>query len=121
MRSSSGQLNSGLLSGAYTHETTFPHHDERSEYFSGRAFVERIETLQDIQRDLQVANATLLEYSLRYILSNPHVSVVIPGASTVGQLTRYIAAGEMPRFSESELAKIRDKVFRRMNSIGQVF
>lgn len=114
-------LSSGLLSGNYTHETTFPDHDERSAYFSGRAFLERIEILQNLQRELRVPDASLLEYSLRFILSNPHVSVVIPGASTVGQLNRYVAAGRMTRFGDSELGEIRNTIAGQAKKLHQAF
>lgn len=114
-------LNSGVLSGAYTSRMTFPAVDERSRYFSGRLFEERLDALQGIQGALGVQDHDLLEFSLRYVLSNPHVSVVIPGASSVEQVVRYMACSNLDRFAPAELARIKEVVFHYMQGARQVF
>lgn len=114
-------LNSGVLSGAYTEQTVFPPTDERFKYFSGAGFVERMRALKRIQSDLKVANADLLEFAMRYVLSNPHVSVVVPGASSVDQATRYIACSERDRFSIEELVRIKEVVAYHLKDTSQNF
>lgn len=114
-------LNSGLLAGTYTPATTFPVHDDRSRYFTGRAFEERLAALYRIQKALNVENDVLLEFSLTFVLSNPSVSVVIPGASSVGQVERYVACSGKPSIGELKRVQVMETVAREMLGINQVF
>ena len=114
-------LNSGVLSGTYTDAKVFPASDERSQYFSGSGFEDRLGVLYEIQQILQIDNKDLLEFSLQYILSNQHCSAVIPGASSVGQVTRYIECSGKARFDESYLVRIRDVVSNGMKKLTQSF
>jgi aryl-alcohol dehydrogenase-like predicted oxidoreductase len=114
-------LNSGVLSGAYTPETSFPAQDERSQYFTGRAFTERLEALRRIQADLHVSDRTLLEFALTFILSNPAVSIAIPGASRVEQVERYTGCSGLELFSEAERQRIREVVTREMLGLDHAF
>lgn len=114
-------LNSGLLSGAYTPQTVFSPEDERSQYFSGKSFEDRLNALRRIQQDLHVGDADLLEFSLRYVLSNSNVSVAIPGSSSVSQVMRYVACSRPDRWSEEELTRIRQVVQTHRSPLNQVF
>jgi len=114
-------LNSGVLSGAYTPATSFPAHDERSLYFTGRAFEQRLDALRRIQAALNVSDRTLLEFALTFILSNRAVSVAIPGASRVDQVERYTDCSGLELFSESELHGIRGVVAREMLGCNHAF
>ena len=114
-------LNSGLLSGAYTPATTFDPNDERSQFFSGKEFEDRLHALQKIQLTLGIENSGLLEFSLKYILSNSSVSTIIPGASSLGQAMRYIGCSEQARFSESCLKQIRDAISGHLSGFSQAF
>lgn len=114
-------LNSGLLSGAYTPETVVPSADERSRYFSGKSFQDRVAALKKIQADLNVGDDRLLEFALRFILSHPEVSTVIPGASTLEQARRYLACADQDPLSAQELAAIRQVVSRRMKDVSGAF
>ncbi len=114
-------LNSGVLSGTYTSSTVFPAGDERSQYFSGVSFQTRLSLLGEIQDALHVDNENLLEFSLRFVLSCPHVSVIIPGASSMGQAVRYAKCSDLPKFGESELEHIKSAVASRLSHRNQVF
>lgn len=114
-------LNSGFLAGAYTHATIFPANDERSLYFVGKVFEDRLNVLYRIQKALNVKDRTLLEFSLTFILSNPAVSVIVPGASSVAQVQRYIACSGRALLGKSELKQIKETVAREMIGVDQVF
>ena len=114
-------LNSGLLSGYCTPETVFPDNDERSRYFSGEQFQERLAILYKIQEDIPVSNDNLLEFSLQYLISNKNVSVVLPGVSSLSQAERNISCGEKGEFYEQELQRIRIIVSRHIKGIKQNF
>ena len=114
-------LNSGVLSGTYTSSTVFPAGDERSLYFSGANFQTRLSLLKEVQDALHIDNDDLLEFSLRFVLSCPHVSVVIPGASSVDQAVRYAKCSDLPELGESELEHIKSVVASRLSHWNQVF
>ena len=114
-------LNSGLLSGTYTPKTTFVPNDERSQFFSGREFEDRLNALQKIQQTLHIKNNHLIEFSLQYILSNPCVSITIPGASSMSQAARYINCSEKARLDQFELDRIRRVVAYHMQHVSPIF
>lgn len=114
-------LNSGLLSGTYTRGTVFPSVDERSQYFTGKMLEDRLVLLQNIQRDLEIDDRDLLETSLRFVLSNPQVSVSIPGASSVEQAIRYIKCSEKGALNAVEIERIKEIVSRYMHDVSQAF
>lgn len=114
-------LNSGLLSGAYSRRTVFPASDERSRYFSGAAFERRLAALDEIQRALGLERERLTEFALRFVLSTPGVSVVIPGASTLGQLRDYVSATDQDPFTSAEMQHIARVVEACSEDVQRVF
>lgn len=114
-------LNSGLLSGAYRPDTVVPATDERSRYFKGPEFSARVAALHLIQKDLGVPNEKLVEFALRFASSEPGISTVIPGASSLAQARRYAACGDAEPFSVAELARIKGFVVARMTGVGGSF
>ncbi len=108
-------INSGLLSGSYKPDQKFPDNDDRSLFFHGPGFVDRLKRLKNIQNDLNVPDAELLNFALRFIISNPNVSTVIPGVSRLAQAENLIALGTSQyRFSMEKLQEIRDVVGANM-------
>ena len=114
-------LNSGLLSGTYTADTTFDSEDERSRYLTGRVLGERLEVVDAVLDEIPLATEHLLDFALRFILANSAVSVVIPGASTTAQLQSYIAASQGSAISERELTRIKGIIRRHAQGLGHSF
>jgi len=114
-------LNSGLLSGTYTANTTFDSEDERSRYLTGRVLGERLEVVDAVLDEIPLTTEHLLDFALRFILANSAVSVVIPGASTTAQLQSYIAASQGSAISERELTRIKDIIRRHAQGLGHSF
>lgn len=114
-------LNSGVLSGTYTPATTFPASDERSTYFTGPSFQARMRAVERIQADLDATGPRLLELALAFVLSNPDVSTVIPGASSVAQARRYLACADGPGLDAAARARITDVVERHLRDVPRVF
>jgi aryl-alcohol dehydrogenase-like predicted oxidoreductase len=119
-------LASGLLSGKYTHETTFPASDHRTYNRHGAAF-DAGETFSGIDYDtgveaakefsaLAVPPATAAQTALRWIIEQPGVTTVIPGARNVNQVQSNTAAADNPELSESALAAIEDIYDRRIRA-----
>jgi len=110
-------LASGLLSGKFTSETTFPETDHRNynrdgqffnvgETFAGLPFEKGVE-LAEVFKGYLPEGMTLAEMSLRWILDHPAVSVIIPGASSIRQAQGNAAASDLPSLPEELHEKLR--------------
>ena len=71
-------LDEGALSGHFSESTTFPPGDFREWYFRGNRRKEVVAHVDALRRDLGAA-ASIPDTALRFCLSHPAVSTVIPG------------------------------------------
>jgi aryl-alcohol dehydrogenase-like predicted oxidoreductase len=97
----------GGLTGKVTPETTFPAGDFRNGYFAGDRKREVWERANAIVADLGVPLDRLPALALRFCLSHPAVSTVIPGMRTVRNVEANVAAVEEGRLDDSELETLR--------------
>jgi aryl-alcohol dehydrogenase-like predicted oxidoreductase len=72
-------LDEGALTGDISESTTFPPGDFRNHYFRGDRKQQVAERIAALRRDLGTSNGDLPEVALRFCLSHPAVSSVIPG------------------------------------------
>jgi aryl-alcohol dehydrogenase-like predicted oxidoreductase len=110
-------LASGLLSGKYKEDTTFPANDHRSYNLHGEAF-DVGETFAGVPYEVGLAAArrllqtavpegwTLSELALRWCADAPGVSTVIPGARSPMQAIANAAVGKRPPLPESVVGEI---------------
>jgi len=75
-------LDEGSLTGHITEGATFPPGDFREFYFRGDRKKQVVEHVAALEKDLGVGAEKLPEMALRYCLSHPAVSSVIPGMRT---------------------------------------
>jgi len=119
-------LASGLLSGQYTHETSFAASDHRSynrhgeafdvgETFSGVDFDTGVDAAREFAA-LAPHGATPAQAALAWVIQQPGVSTVIPGARSPEQVRQNAAAAELRPFSEAELAAIEAIYDRRIRA-----
>jgi len=96
----------GALTGQIRANTVFPAGDWREQYFTGdrRAEAERRGNALAQLLDDQVQ--TLPELALRFCLSSPQVSTVIPGMRRAAHVRQNVAAAEQGRLTEGMLAKL---------------
>jgi len=87
-------LDEGGLTGRITPATEFPEGDFRARYFRDDRKREVHERAQAIADDLGVGEDGLAELALRYILSAPEVSSVIPGMRSVRNVERNVAVAD---------------------------
>ncbi|MEN6536542.1 MAG: aldo/keto reductase, partial [Bryobacteraceae bacterium] len=76
-------LDEGSLTGSITTETTFPKGDFREHYFRGDRKAEVVARIAELKKDVAGLNESLAETALRFCLSHPAVSAVIPGMRKV--------------------------------------
>ena len=109
-------LASGLLSGRYDEHTQFAATDHRSYNRHGEAF-DVGETFAGVPYEVGVAaarevaaltpdGATTAQLALRWIVDQPGVSVVIPGARTPEQARNNARAAALPPLDDATLAAL---------------
>ncbi|MDP9351119.1 MAG: aldo/keto reductase, partial [Chloroflexota bacterium] len=94
--------------GKITPETTFDEGDFRANYFRGDRKQEVYERAQAIAADLGISMDDLPETALRYILSHPAVSTVIPGMRSVRNVERNTAVGDGKGLPEEQVQKLKN-------------
>ena len=111
-------LASGLLSGRYDEHTVFPSDDHRAYNRLGEAF-DIGETFSGVPYDVGLAAArelaalvdpgvTLAQFALRWVIDQPGVTTVIPGARSPQQVAANAAAAATAPLREEQLAGVRD-------------
>jgi aryl-alcohol dehydrogenase-like predicted oxidoreductase len=110
-------LASGLLSGRYDASTTFAPDDHRTYNREGNAF-DVGETFSGVDFSIGLAavarlaallppGVSMAAFALRWILDQPGVSVVIPGARNPEQARGNAAAADLPPLDSDALAEVR--------------
>ncbi len=96
----------GSLTGTMTANTTFPDGDFRNNYFSADKIgpiIEHVEALKPLIPN----DSTMPELSLRFILSDPAVSTIIPGMRKAKHVRSNIAASDLGGLSFDMIANLR--------------
>jgi aryl-alcohol dehydrogenase-like predicted oxidoreductase len=99
----------GTLTGTLTKDSTWPAGDWRNTYFVPANLIPSVERA-DRLKPLVPAGSTMAEMALRFCLSNPDVTTVIPGMRKPQHVTANLAAsakGPLPADLLAELAKHR--------------
>jgi aryl-alcohol dehydrogenase-like predicted oxidoreductase len=84
----------GALTGRITPDTTFDEDDLRNDYFRGDRKQKVYERVRAIVSELGVTEEEIAEVALRYVLSHPAVSTVIPGMRSVRNVERNVAVAD---------------------------
>ncbi|PYP47335.1 MAG: aldo/keto reductase [Gemmatimonadetes bacterium] len=96
----------GALTGQIRASTVFPAGDWREQYFTGARRAEAEQRGQALAQLLDDQVQTLPELALRFCLSSPQVSTVIPGMRRAAHVRHNVAAAEQGRLTEGMLAKL---------------
>ena len=119
-------LASGLLTGKMTRDSRFAADDHRSfnrngeafdkgETFSGVPFEVALDAVEEL-RALVPEGATMAAFSLRWILMEEAVTVVIPGAKSPAQARANAAAATVAPLSEQVMLAAREVYDRRIKA-----
>lgn len=117
-------LASGLLSGKYTKDTVFADDDHRTynrhgeafdqgETFSGVDFASGVEAAAEFA-GLAPEGYTPAQLALRWVIQQPGVTTVIPGARSPEQARANSAAAKLPPLPDETLAAIAGLYDRRI-------
>jgi aryl-alcohol dehydrogenase-like predicted oxidoreductase len=110
-------LASGLLTGKYDEHTTFADSDHRTynrhgdafdvgETFAGVPFEVGVVAAREVA-SFTPAGATTAQLALRWVLDQPGVSVVIPGARSPQQARGNVEAAELPPLDHETLEGLK--------------
>jgi aryl-alcohol dehydrogenase-like predicted oxidoreductase len=119
-------LASGLLSGRFGPDTAFAADDHRhynrhgeafdvGETFSGVDYANGVEAAREFGA-LAPDGMTPAQLALRWVLQQPGVTCVIPGATSVAQVGANAAAASLPALPDATLAAIEDLYDRRIRA-----
>ncbi|MEQ4486123.1 aldo/keto reductase [Cohnella silvisoli] len=100
-------LDEGGLTGTITPHSQFAEGDFREGYFQGDRKRQVYDRVSRITTDLGISNDQMAETALRYVLSHPAVSTVIPGMRSVRNVERNMKVGDGQGLPEDQLAKLK--------------
>jgi aryl-alcohol dehydrogenase-like predicted oxidoreductase len=111
-------LASGMLSGRYDANTTFAPNDHRNynlhgeafdvgETFSGVPYDVGLQAVEELKR-LVDPGVTLAQFALRWVIDQPGVSTVIPGARNPEQVRGNAAVADLPPLTDEQLGGVAD-------------
>lgn len=103
-------LASGLLTGKFNKQTTFPENDHRNynkngeafnvgETFAGLPFEKGIDFVNSIKKDILPDDLTMVQLALRWILDHQALSCIIPGASSPKQVIGNVEVSNLEALS----------------------
>jgi aryl-alcohol dehydrogenase-like predicted oxidoreductase len=98
----------GSLTGKLRPDTRFPEGDFRASYFRGKRLGETVRRVEALRPTLAGrAGGSLAQGALRFCLSHPAVSTVIPGMRTIAQVDDDTAASDAGSLAADTLAALR--------------
>jgi aryl-alcohol dehydrogenase-like predicted oxidoreductase len=106
-------LDEGSLTGAITEATAFDPRDFRAYYFGGDRKRQVAERVAALRRDLEGVAGTLPEIALRFCLSHPAVSAVIPGMRQARHVEANAAASGKGALAPETLALLKKHVWEK--------
>jgi aryl-alcohol dehydrogenase-like predicted oxidoreductase len=96
----------GTLTGTLTRESRWPAGDWRNSYFVPENLIPSVERA-DLLKPLVPPGMTMAEMALRFILSNPNVSTVIPGMRKPTHVRANLATSDAGPLDVNLLAQLR--------------
>jgi aryl-alcohol dehydrogenase-like predicted oxidoreductase len=105
-------LDEGGLSGNFTLKTKFPPGDFRHHYFNRQRLIKLVEHTNALKKVID-KDETLARFSLRYLLSFPAVSTVIPGMRRLSYVESNTAVSDGRLLSEKKLEQLKNYSWER--------
>lgn len=102
----------GSLAGTLTKDTTFPEGDWRNNYFNPRNLAETVDRVEALKGDIR-EGSTLPEIALRFILSEPTVSTIIPGMRKLKNVEANVAASDAGPLPNELIQRLRKHRWNR--------
>ena len=98
----------GTLTGTLTKESRWPEGDWRNTYFVPDNLIPSVERADRLKPLAQRAGLTMPEMALRFILSNPTVSTIIPGMRRLSHVESNTSASDAGPLTGELLSELRN-------------
>lgn len=108
-------LDEGGLTGKLTRETRFPEGDFRNGYFGGDRLARTVERVDKVREDFAGTGYTVAQGALKFALSHPAMSTIIPGMRNAAQAEANVAVSDLPDMPAALLEKLRRHIWLRGN------
>jgi aryl-alcohol dehydrogenase-like predicted oxidoreductase len=106
-------MDEGGLVGKFNTDTKFADGDFRNEYFTQDRLVELVKRVAEIEKVSKDEAKSILEINLRYILSYPEISTVIPGMRKVNFVDSNLAISDSRTLSPKLLEELKRHAWER--------
>jgi aryl-alcohol dehydrogenase-like predicted oxidoreductase len=103
----------GTLTGTLTKESRWPEGDWRNTYFVPENLIPSVERADALKPVAARAGLTMPEMALRFILSNPAVSTIIPGMRKIKNVESNVAASDAGPLPPALLEGLRGRRWER--------
>jgi len=100
-------LDEGSLTGALTNDTKFPQGDFREHYFRGDKLGKAVEHAEALKADLKDQQDSMAETALRFVISHPAVTTVIPGMRKVRNVESSVSVSKKGPLAAEILDRLR--------------
>ncbi len=97
----------GSLTGTLTTSSSWPEGDWRNSYFVPENLIPTLARVELIKRDLPVTQE-LAQTALRFILSSPHISTVIPGMRSINHVDKNLACSRLGPLGQEMIRQLRN-------------
>lgn len=96
----------GILSGKYKVGAHFHATDHRATRWTPEQFAALLQRVESFRFLVRGDVNSLAEAAVRYVLTSPLVSTVIPGIKTPAQIEEFVAASDPPYLTQDQLQRI---------------
>lgn len=100
-------LDEGTLTGTLTLDTRFNPGDFREYYFRGDHLAQAVEHAEALKKDLADQPGTLAEIALRFVISHPAVTTVIPGMRRISTVESSLSVSKQGPLSAALIERLR--------------
>ena len=97
----------GSLTGTLTSASRWPDGDFRNIYFAPDKLAETLPRVDAVRQTAARAATTLPDLALRFIISHPAVTTVIPGMRTLAHVEANLASSDAPALDAETVASLR--------------
>ena len=106
-------LDEGSLTGAIREDTAFEGDEFRAFYFRGDRKTQVVERVEALRADLDGVPGTLPEIALRFVITHPAVSTVIPGMRRVTTVESSLGVSDTGPLPEAIVEKLRNHAWNK--------
>lgn len=103
----------GVLTGKFSRDTKFAADDFRAKYFEGDRLHRAVARAEQVRQDLAGTAYSMAQAAIKFVLSHPAVSTVIPGIRNVSQAEANCGVSDLPPLAPELLLKLRRHNWRR--------